>query len=47
MREIKSRIINVIKTKTLYFEYTRSAITKEFKSGSAAKWGGIRIGFTF
>ena len=37
----------VVKTKTLYFEYTRSAITKEFKSGSAAKWGGIRIGFTF
>jgi hypothetical protein len=37
----------VIKTKTLYFEYTRSAITREFKTGSSAKWGGIRIGFTF
>lgn len=37
----------VIKTRTLYFEYTRSAITREFKSGSSAKWGGIRIGFTF
>jgi len=36
----------VVKTKTLYFEYTRSAITKEFNSGSSAKWGGIRIGFT-
>ena len=37
----------VIKTKTLYLEYTRSAITREFKTGSSAKWGGIRIGFTF
>lgn len=37
----------IIKTKTLYFEYTRSAITKEFKTGASAKWGGIRIGFTF
>jgi len=37
----------VLKTKTLYFEYTRSAITKEFKTGASAKWGGIRIGFTF
>lgn len=36
----------VVKTKTLYFEYTRSAITREFKTGSSAKWGGIRIGFT-
>ncbi len=37
----------VLKTRTLYFEYTRSAITREFKSGASAKWGGIRIGFTF
>ncbi|WP_179005898.1 lipid A deacylase LpxR family protein [Winogradskyella forsetii] len=37
----------VLKTKTLYFEYTRSAITREFKTGASAKWGGIRIGFTF
>lgn len=37
----------VIKTRTLYFEYTRSVITREFKTGSSAKWGGIRIGFTF
>lgn len=36
----------VIKTKSLYFEYTRSAITREFTTGSLAKWGGIRIGFT-
>jgi hypothetical protein len=37
----------IIKTRTLYFEYTRSTITREFKTGSSAKWGGIRIGFTF
>nr|WP_321225113.1 lipid A deacylase LpxR family protein [uncultured Psychroserpens sp.] len=37
----------VLQTKTLYFEYTRSSLTKEFDSGDSAKWGGIRIGFTF
>lgn len=37
----------VVQTKTLYFEYFRTAITKEFDSGIAAKWGGIKIGFTF
>jgi hypothetical protein len=36
----------VLKTRTLYFEYTRSIITREFKTGSPAKWGGIKIGFT-
>jgi lipid A 3-O-deacylase len=37
----------IVKTKTLYFEYSRSAITKEFETGQSAKWGGIRIGFIF
>lgn len=37
----------VLKTRTLYFEYSKSAITREFKSGASAKWGGIKIGFTF
>lgn len=37
----------VLKTRTLYFEYSRSAITREFDTGSSAKWGGIKIGFTF
>lgn len=37
----------VLKTKTLYFEYSRSAITREFKSGNSAKYGGIKIGVTF
>jgi hypothetical protein len=36
----------VLKTKTLYFEYTSSRMTKEYKTGSAYKWGGIKIGFT-
>lgn len=36
----------VLKTKTLYFEYTRSVSTKEIATGSAYKWGGIKIGFT-
>ena len=36
----------VLKTKTLYFEYSRSMITREFESGDSYKWGGIKIGFT-
>lgn len=36
----------VLKTRTTYFEYTRSALSKEFKTGSSTKWGGIRIGIT-
>ncbi|MCK8479977.1 lipid A deacylase LpxR family protein [Psychroserpens algicola] len=37
----------VIQTRTLFFEYTRSVISKEFQTGTSAKWGGVRIGFTF
>lgn len=37
----------VLKTRTLYFEYARSVISKEFETGNTAKWGGIRIGFTY
>lgn len=36
----------VLKTKTLYLEYTRSILSKEFETGTTANWGGIRIGFT-
>ncbi len=36
----------VLKTRTLYLEYTRSIISKEYTTGDAYKWGGIRIGFT-
>lgn len=37
----------VLQTRTLYFEYVRSSITKEFRQGNPARWGGIRFGFTF
>ncbi len=37
----------VLKTKTLYFEYSRTVLTREFETGTSTKWGGIRIGFTF
>jgi len=37
----------IIKTKTLYFEYTRTSITPEFNGGGVANWGGFRVGFTF
>ncbi|MFB9052482.1 lipid A deacylase LpxR family protein [Formosa undariae] len=36
----------VLKTRTLYFEYSRAMITKEYESGDPYKWGGIKIGFT-
>lgn len=32
--------------KTLYLEYYRSWLSKEFKTGGAHSWGGFRIGFT-
>lgn len=37
----------VVQSKTLYFEYTSTDITKEFSSGTSASWGGIKFGFTF
>lgn len=37
----------VLQTKTMYFEYSRTSITREFETGKAAKWGGIKVGFTF
>lgn len=37
----------VVQTRTLYFEYTTTDITKEFSTGTSASWGGIKIGFTF
>ncbi len=37
----------ILQTRTLYFEYTRSLITREFESGHASAWGGVNIGFTF
>ncbi|CAL68426.1 lipid A deacylase LpxR family protein [Christiangramia forsetii] len=37
----------ILKTRTLYFEYSRTVLTREFETGTPTKWGGIRIGFTF
>ncbi|WP_121665701.1 lipid A deacylase LpxR family protein [Mesonia aquimarina] len=37
----------VMKTGRFYLEYTRTHLTKEFKTGSEAKWGGLRVGFRF
>ena len=36
----------VLKSRKLYFEYARTAITREFKSGHSAQWGGFKIGFS-
>ncbi|TXE09519.1 lipid A deacylase LpxR family protein [Gelidibacter salicanalis] len=37
----------ILQTRSLYFEYTRSYLSKEFESGEASGWGGVKIGFTF
>ncbi|WP_293891116.1 lipid A deacylase LpxR family protein [Flavobacterium sp.] len=37
----------VLQTRTLYFEYSRVTITKEFATGANSKWGGIKMGFLF
>jgi len=37
----------VLKIKTLYFEYARTVLTREFVSGNSSKWGGFKIGFNF
>ncbi len=35
----------VFQYRTLYVEYSRTILTREFRYGSSFKWGGIRIGF--
>ena len=37
----------IMQTRTMYFEYSRALITREFASGTSSKWGGIKVGFTF
>ncbi len=37
----------VLKTRTLYFEFSRSLITREISTLHSAAWGGIKVGFTF
>lgn len=35
----------VLQTKALYFEYSRTLLTREYDLGNSAEWGGIKIGF--
>ena len=35
----------VLQTKTMYFEYSRTLLTREYNLGNSAEWGGIKIGF--
>jgi hypothetical protein len=37
----------ILQTRTLYFEYSRALITREYEAGKSSKWGGIKIGFRF
>lgn len=37
----------VLQTHTLFLEYSRVIITREFASGTPSKWGGIKVGFRF
>ncbi len=36
----------IVNLKKLYFSYTQSILTREFKGGNSHRWGGISIGFT-
>jgi lipid A 3-O-deacylase len=37
----------IMQTRTMFFEYSRSLITREFEVGNSSKWGGIKVGFRF
>ncbi len=37
----------VLKTKSIYMEYCQSIQTKEHKSGTFYRWGGVKFGFVF
>lgn len=37
----------ILKYNRLYLEYSRSVITREFKTGTTAKWGGFKVGHSF
>lgn len=37
----------VFQMRSLYLEYSRVLITREFEAGHSGKWGGIKIGFSF
>ena len=37
----------IVQTQTMYFEYSRALMTREFETGTSSKWGGIKVGFRF
>ncbi len=37
----------ILQTRTLYFEFSRSLITREISTLGSAAWGGMKVGFTF
>ncbi|TLP81885.1 lipid A deacylase LpxR family protein [Maribacter sp. ACAM166] len=37
----------ILKYNKIYLEYTRTSITREFRSGQSAKWGGFKVGYLF
>ncbi len=37
----------ILKYKKLYLEYARTSLTREYKSGNSAKWGGFKVGVLF
>lgn len=37
----------ILQTHTLYFEFSRSLITREITTLGSAAWGGMKVGFTF
>lgn len=37
----------ILQYNSLYLEYSRNHITREFKSGKSHAWGGFKVGFTF
>lgn len=37
----------ILQYRSLYFEYSRNHISREFKTGKSHAWGGFKVGFTF
>ncbi|WP_370511498.1 lipid A deacylase LpxR family protein [Flavobacterium sp. GT3R68] len=37
----------VFQIKSLYLEYSRAVITREFEAGHSGKWGGVKVGLSY
>jgi lipid A 3-O-deacylase len=37
----------IVNFKKIYFSYTQSVLTKEYRTGKYHRWGGVSIGFAF